>query len=229
MFLVTNAADLEPEYRRILLYSQPGLGKTSCLARLPGRTLIIDCDKGYKVLIGMNARNVDLAPVEDDPESVLEIVRDLQGRCDYENVCLDSLTQYQNRARAHYTTIGKNGKKMELGYYQDMDFDTLHLLDELDKLRCNVVVTAWEDQFEKTLATGERIFIAKPQLYRKALVDTICGVVDVVGKITVTPDGQRYILLSGDQTTVAKDRIEKRPWCWPQDLIPTHKQEANSQ
>lgn len=220
MFVVQNAADLVPAHRRILLYSQPGLGKTSCLAQLPGRTLIIDCDKGCKVLIGMGRRSVDIVQVSDNPDEVLEIVEDLQRECAYDTVCLDSLTQYQNRAKAHYVKIGSNGKKMELGQYQDMDYDTLHLYDELDRLKCHVVLTAWEDQFEKTLATGERIYIAKPQLFRRGLVDTMCGVVDVVGRISVTPDGQRYIALSGDLSTVAKDRIEKRPWCWPQDLIP---------
>ena len=57
--------------------------------------------------------------------------------------------------------------------------------------------------------TGEKYTQLCP-LLRDKVVDNICGLCDVVGRGTVTKEGERVVILEGSQGLVAKDRIKKR-------------------
>ena len=47
---ILKATDLTEGKLTALIYGTPGMGKTTLLGTLPGRTLIIDVDKGTSVL-----------------------------------------------------------------------------------------------------------------------------------------------------------------------------------
>jgi len=51
------------------------------------------------------------------------------------------------------------------------------------------------------------------------IVDNICGLCDVVGKIFVNKDGQHGILLEATQNIYAKNQIDSRKACKVEDFV----------
>ena len=51
------------------------------------------------------------------------------------------------------------------------------------------------------------------------IVDNICGLCDVVGKIGVNKEGEHKILLNATQNIYAKNQIDSRKVCYPQDFV----------
>ena len=47
---ITNAADIKTTKGTYLIYGHPGMGKTTALKYLPGKTLVLDVDRTSKVL-----------------------------------------------------------------------------------------------------------------------------------------------------------------------------------
>ncbi len=45
---IINAKDIQRTHLTVLIYGTPGMGKTTLLGNLKGRTLIVDVDKGNK-------------------------------------------------------------------------------------------------------------------------------------------------------------------------------------
>ena len=214
---VLKATDLTAGKVTGLIYSIPGMGKTTLLGQLPGKTLIIDVDKGTSVLRGNP--NVDIVRLSEDLHELPEIVKELQGKCEYDNVCLDSLSELERGLLAYYGRMGKLDGVPEMASYQRVDFKIIDWCRQLRALPCNVFFTAWETQKEIVSQTGEKYSQARPML-REKNTDNVCGLCDIVGQILMNPkDGMRYVRLEGTQSAIAKDRIQKRQYCMPEDLL----------
>ena len=205
---ILKAKDLKQDKVTALFYAPPGLGKTTLLGTLKGKTLIIDVDQGTIVLEGNE--NVDIIRLSEDCRELPEILKELQAKCGYNNVCIDSLSELERGMLAYFGRIGKNNGVPDMQSYQRVDFKIVDWCRQFRALPCNVIFTAWEKQAEVVAVTGEKYTQARPQL-RDKNIDNVCGLCDIVGQILVSPkDGERYIKLEGDQNTVAKDRIKKR-------------------
>ena len=61
-----------PANKTVMLYSRPGIGKTTVLGQLPGKTLVIDIDRGTSVLAGV--KNVDIVPMDADLKVMGEVL-----------------------------------------------------------------------------------------------------------------------------------------------------------
>lgn len=60
------------------------------------------------------------------------------------------------------------------------------------------------------------------RLYPKCsakIVDNICGLCDVVGKILAKQDGTRGIILEATQNIYAKNQIDQRKGCLVEDFV----------
>ncbi|MBR0221108.1 MAG: AAA family ATPase [Synergistaceae bacterium] len=205
---ILKAKDLTQDKITALFYAPPGLGKTTLLGTLKGKTLIIDVDRGTSVLTG--SENVDIIRLSEDFSELPEILKELQAKCDYNNVCIDSLSELERGMLAYFGRIGKNNGVPDMQSYQRVDFKIVDWCRQFRSLPCNMIFTAWEKQAEVIAVTGEKYTQARPQL-RDKNIDNVCGLCDIVGQILVSPkDGERYVKLEGDQNTVAKDRIKKR-------------------
>lgn len=205
---ILKAKDLTQDKITALFYAPPGLGKTTLLGTLKGKTLIIDVDRGTSVLTGNES--VDIIRLSEDFSELPEILKELQAKCDYNNVCIDSLSELERGMLAYFGRIGKNNGVPDMQSYQRVDFKIVDWCRQFRSLPCNVIFTAWEKQAEVIAVTGEKYTQARPQL-RDKNIDNVCGLCDIVGQILVSPkDGERYVKLEGDQNTVAKDRIKKR-------------------
>lgn len=208
---ITKAKDIKAENLSVLIYGAPGMGKTTLLGTLPGRTLIIDADKGTSVLAG--ADNVDVVRVSENISEIPCILKELNGKCEYENVCLDSVSELERAMLAYFGRTGNNRGVPGLQDYQRVDYYIIDWCRQMRSLPCNVIFTAWEKYVEITSSNGEKYTRASPML-REKNVENICGLCDMVGRIvTRNEDGERYVWLEGRADVVAKDRIHKRRYC----------------
>lgn len=214
---ILKASDLSETKMTGLIYSIPGMGKTTLLGKLPGNTLIIDVDKGTSVLRGVEG--VDIVRLSEDLHELPEILKELQGKCEYDNVCLDSLSELERGLLAYYGRMGKLDGVPDIGSYQRVDFKIIDWCRQFRALPCNVFFTAWELQKEITAQTGEKYSQARPML-RDKNTDNVCGLCDLVGQIVMNPkDGERYVRLEGTTNAIAKDRIYKRKYCRFEEIL----------
>ena len=208
---ILKAKDLHEEKVTAMIYGTPGMGKTTLLGMLPGKTLIIDVDRGTSVLKGSD--NIDIIRLSEDLKELPEIFKELQSKCDYKNVCIDSLSELERGMLAYYGRIGNNNGVPDQGSYQRVDFKIVDWCRQFRSLPCNFFLTAWEKQSEIIAVTGEKYTQARPML-RDKNTDNLCGLCDLVGRIVVdTKNNERYVVLEGSATTIAKDRINKRKYC----------------
>lgn len=215
---ILKTKDLAAENITCLIYGIPGMGKTTLLGQLPGKTLIIDIDKGARVL--RNCENVDILRVSEDLHEIDEALRELVKKCEYQNVAIDSLSELERGLLAYY---GRRGNNDGVPGVQDYGRANIKIVDWCRQFRvlpCNVFFTAWEEQGEIVASTGEKFTQARP-LLRDKIVNNVCGLCDIVGQIvTSDKDGKRYIRLEGSNNAVAKDRVYKRQYCEFKELIP---------
>lgn len=214
---ILKAAELQDEKVTALFYAPPGMGKTTLLGSLSGKTLIVDVDRGTRVLKGKE--NVDIVRLSEDLSDLPEILRELQASCPYDNVCIDSLSELERGMLTYFGRVGKNDGVPEMGHYQKVDFKIMDYCRQFRGLPCNIVFTAWEYLAEVIAVSGEKYTQARPML-RDKTVNNVCGLCDVVGQVIVsTKDGERYVRLEGTNTVVAKDRLKKRKFCRFEEAI----------
>lgn len=215
---ILNVKDLKKSYQSILIYGRPGMGKTTLLGMLPGKTLIIDVDRGTDVLIGTKS-DVVFGRLSEDLTDLPEVIKSLESQCPYDNVCIDSLSELEKSMLTVLGRLGKNNGAPELGHYNQVQFKMADYVRRFRALPCNTIFTAWEELREKTSADGSKYQIALPSLSGKS-TDTICGLCNAVGRIYINPaDAERMIQLKATNYCVAKDRIGKRESCKFSELL----------
>ena len=74
---ILRAMELSEEKLTALIYGAPGMGKTTLLGTLPGRTLIVDVDKGTSVLRGTST--ADIIRLSEDLHEMPEVLKELQS------------------------------------------------------------------------------------------------------------------------------------------------------
>lgn len=217
---ILKGSDLKTTKITAVIYAPPGIGKTWALADLPGKTLIIDVDQGTSVLQGHpNIKNIDIVRLDESLADMKDVLETLEKKCEYNNVCLDSLSELERAQLALLGRTGKNGGAPELGHYNQSNFKLVDLCRRLRALPANVIFTAWLANTEVVSVGGEKYTRAAPMLSGKT-ADNICGLADIVGELIVSSkDGKRYIRLAAQADLVAKDRIFKREFCEPKDLL----------
>jgi phage nucleotide-binding protein len=218
---ILKTSELQDEKVTALIYAPPGYGKTTLLGALPGRTLIIDVEGGTSVLKGSGSE-ADIVRLGDTPGGLKEIYDELEKNCPYDNVCIDSLSELE---KWMLTILGRNGKNNgapELGHYNQVSFKLIDYVRLFRSLPCNLILTAWETLGEVIASSGEKFTRSAPMLTGKT-PDNVCGLCDVVGEIIISSKdetrGQRFVRLSSDMSTVAKDRLRKRAFCAFEELI----------
>lgn len=202
----TNKTDLF----RVMIYGKPGIGKTSAAKFMKGKTLVIPFDNSEKVLSGTNidSEAFDKAnPSKELTRLLKELPSELNG---YSNLVLDNVSSLEKSWFIEQGRNSKSGIRNELQDYSGWTNYFIRVIDAFYKLPVNILVTAWEDQYEITSMTGQQFNQYSPQL-RTSVRSTFMGLTDVVGRMMLNPDTQkRGVILEGDDGIFAKNRLDSR-------------------
>lgn len=221
MFNIISAEKLEKRAAAYLLYGSPGVGKTSTLKFLPGKTLIIDIDKTSGVLKGeknIDVMDVDVNTLWEDWDKIFNTA--ISG--DYKNIVVDNLTEALKVLAFNMGLSRNNDGIPEIRDYQKI---FLKILDTVRKVRDNkktLILTAWEKEKQHTDAdSGASYSIVSPDV-SDGLSNSILGLCDVVGRLVnkkVGNDLKRGFILQAKRSVVAKNQIDDRAWCLQDELF----------
>ena len=220
MLNITNATEIGQKKGTYLLYGIPGMGKTSTFKYLPGMTLVLDIDRTSDVLrdcSGIDILKIDNVHTWDDWQNViLELYQNYRGK--YDNICVDNISELE---RCILSDLGSQGKNMGVpaqGDYQKMQFRMVNSLRYMKNMDSNIILTAWEMTDLYTDASVQQYNRSYPQINQKVL-NNICGLCDVVGRLVVNKDGERGYILSATNSTYAKNQLDDRKGCLQAELI----------
>lgn len=189
----------------IIIYGDPGRGKTTLASTLPpGKTLIINTEAGYGPLLGTGHEVYDLSDSLDDLQLLYKELR--TNKHGYENVVIDNISEMQDWMLRTLTRV--RGKDMpELKEHGDTSVkmkEYITLFRDLTDLNINVIFNAWE--FPVDIERSESVTITKtyPKLYPKIAID-VCGKVDAVGHLEIyEKTGDRFVRFIGTPKIMAK-------------------------
>lgn len=218
-----------------LLYCPPGVGKSTALGliaeRSKGRTLVLDVDRTLDNTLAKNEVVKDISKIDtvkidiintfdDWSKTIVELqqMKNAGQLSEYENIAVDNISELERCILSDLGNKGKNKGVPAQSDYQYMQFKLVNSLRYMKQLDMNIIWTAWEDIRQITSPDGTAYSQMIPKMSQK-IIDNICGLCDVVGKITVKRDGTHGILLEATQNIYAKNQIDSRKGCLVEDFI----------
>ena len=219
-----------------LLYCPPGVGKSTAIGLIAeqtdGNTLVLDVDRTItrtlakqeivqdysKILI----REIDNVHTWDDWCVAMKELRDMRDNGELEkmnikNIAVDNISELERCILADLGSQGKNKGVPAMGDYQYMQFKLVSSLRFMKSLGLNIIWTAWETIEPYTQPDGTQYSRSYPKISSK-IVDNICGLCDVVGRVFVNKDGEHGIRLEASQNSYAKNQIDNRKGCKVEDF-----------
>lgn len=206
---------------RVLIYGKPGVGKTSAIRNLDGKTLVLDLDDSSKVLSG--AANIDVQPFDRSKpsEEWKEFLKNLAERVSgYDNLVIDNVSAFEKDWFVERGRASKNGIGNEIQDYGQWAnyFARIMTMIFMDA-PVNVLVTAWENTRDITSETGQSFSQYAPAI-RDSVRDGLLGLTDVVGRVVIsTKTSHRGVILAGSDAIFAKNRLDNRTACAIEDLF----------
>lgn len=217
-----------------LLYCHSGGGKTINATRVPapvrGRNCLLCTDNSHIVLRQPQfvRDNLDIVVVEHwldaDPAGRpwphfhQQFSEAVESRA-YDNILVDNLSDLFDLSILETEEAGriKDGRQIYQASYQAIK----RLARRAGQLDCNVIFTAWSEQYESTTPAGERVTCIAPKLPGKIL-ENVLGLCNIVGYIASTEkDGERrwyYItedrpnMRGKNQLTGARTVLPEKLW-----------------
>lgn len=223
-----------------LLYCAPGVGKSTAIGLIAekseGNTLVLDVDRTIQRTLAKGEVVKDTSKVlvcEIDNintfEAWTQTVKSL-GEDDFikknniTTIAVDNISELERCILSDLGSKGKNKGVPAMADYQYMQYKLVNSLRYMKSLGVNVVWTAWETVEAFTHTDGTQYSRLYPKISTK-IVDNICGLCDVVGKILAKQDGTRGIILEATQNIYAKNQIDTRKGCLVEDFVNfTHKE-----
>jgi len=206
-----------------LIYTQSGGGKTcnSTLVAAPKRkkNLLICSDNSSIVLKNFDRKNLTIKNVGTVKDFIGEYQAGYQSK-QYDNIILDNLSDLIDM---WLLELDESGKFRDFRQAYQLVYQSLKRLSrESAMLDCNTIFTAWSDNVEITLPTGEVAVRLQPKIPAKIL-DNVCGLMNVVAYINTATDAEGnkrwYYVTEGKPTLMAKDQIGCRKNCMPEDIF----------
>jgi len=228
-----------------LLYCAPGVGKSTAIGliaeRSEGNTLVLDVDRTItrtlaKGEIVKDVSKIFVVPVENrgaDKDSGVagtfaswanllrnEITAQFLKENDIKTVAVDNISELERCILSDLGSQGKNKGVPAMADYQYMQFQLVNSLRTMKGWGVNIIWTAWEDVRSIVHPDGSSYSQMVPRISPK-IVDNICGLCDVVGKIIVVQrngEPRHGIILEATQSIYAKNQIDSRKGCRVEDF-----------
>lgn len=219
---ITKASDIKTSKGTYLIYGPPGMGKTSSLKYLPGKTLVLDVDRTSKVLKG--EKNIDIAEVDNINtwEHWTNILKDMVENKEkysvYDNIAVDNVSELERCILSDLGNQGKNKGVPSQGDYQYMQFKLVNSLRYMKNVGCNLVWTAWEFTDLYQDSNGQQFNRSFPQVNQK-IINNVLGLCDVVGRLLINSEGKRGFTFTTTNSTYAKNQLDARAGCLQEELI----------
>ncbi len=234
--------------KTVMIYGAPGAGKSTMLGiiaeKSEGKTLVLDIDRTITQTLKKREVVQDLSRISvrqiDISQSVLDkqtgqpishgtwydwelALMELQsmkqnGKLNIQNICVDNISELERCLLSDLGALGKNDGVPSQGDYQKVQFKIVNSLRQLKQLGIDVWVTAWEITEAFTGTDGSQYSRNFPKMSVK-IVDNVCGICDVVGKITINEEGKRGLILDATKSTFAKNQIDSRKGCLVEEFI----------
>lgn len=211
-----------------LLYCAPGVGKSTAIGSIAehseGNTLVLDVDRTISRTLAKKevVKNTDrvLVTEVDNIRTFgswkdllkIEITPDFLREYDIRTVAVDNISELERCILSDLGAQGKNKGVPAMADYQYMQFQLVNSLRLMKTWGVNIVWTAWEAFEPFTMPDGTQYTRCVPKISAK-IVDNICGLCDVVGKIAVNKDGVHGVILEATQNIYAKNQIDTRKGC----------------
>ena len=218
-----------------LLYCAPGVGKSTALGLIgeksKGKTLVLDVDRTFVPTMAKDEVVHDFSKFE-----VLQVdnintwtdwtkkLTDLRSAkeagklTEYENICVDNISELERCILSDLGRQGKNKGVPAQADYQYMQFKLMDSLRFMKSLGLNVIWTAWETTEDYVTLDGTCYTRSYPKISKK-IVDNVCGLCEIVGKIIVNKDGERGVVMEATQNIYAKNQIDTRKICNVKEFI----------
>ena len=228
-----------------LLYCPPGVGKSTAIGLIAeaseGNTLVLDIDRTITRTLAKKeiVKNTDKLFIEQVDninafeawtKTILELGELAKSGKLKENnirtIAVDNISELERCILSDLGSKGKNKGVPAMADYQYMQFKLVNSLRYMKTLGCNIIWTAWEDCSDFTHPDGTKYTRLVPKISAK-IVDNICGLCDIVGKILVDKEGQHGILLEATQNIYAKNQVDSRKACKIENFVKFEKEETN--
>lgn len=220
-----------------LLYCPPGVGKSTAIGiiaeRTDGNTLVLDVDRTISRTLAKKEVVKDISKImireidnvhtwEDWCEMTIEL-DEMRKNGEFEkmnikNIAVDNVSELERCILADLGSQGKNKGVPAMGDYQYMQFKLVSSLRFMKSLGLNVIWTAWETTEPFVQPDGTSYSRLYPKINNK-IVDNVCGLCDVVGKIFINEDGEHGIRLEASQNSYAKNQIDDRKAVRIEDFV----------
>jgi len=216
-----------------LLYCPPGVGKSTAIGLIAeqceGNTLVLDIDRTIDRTLAKREVVKDTSRIytvkidnintfEDWTENLKELGEMKKaGRLNFQNIAVDNISELERCILSDLGSKGKNKGVPAMADYQYMQFKLVNSLRYMKTFEVNIIWTAWEIADEFVAPDGSKYSRLYPKISTK-IVDNICGLCDVVGKIAVNKDGVHGIVLEATQNIYAKNQVDDRKYCKVEDF-----------
>lgn len=220
-----------------LLYCPPGVGKSTAIGiiaeQTDGNTIVLDVDRTISRTLAKKEVVKDISKIfirEIDNvhtwEDWCEMTKELQAmkeagefeKQNIKNIAVDNVSELERCILADLGSQGKNKGVPAMGDYQYMQFKLVSSLRFMKSLGLNIIWTAWETTEPFVQPDGTSYSRLYPKINSK-IVDNVCGLCDVVGKIFINEDGEHGIRLEASNNVYAKNQIDDRKAVRIEDFI----------
>ena len=210
---------------KMILYAKAGQGKTTSIKYLKGKTLVLDLDNSFKVLEGVSdniqqyrfdngtpeGREFDRTKPIEDLNTFLSDSDVLKAGETFDNLVIDNVSSLEKDWFVERGRNSKNGISNEIQDYSQWNnyfsriITTIYMIPNL-----NILITAWEKKIDNETESGQTFSQYAPDVRDKSL-NGFLGLADVVARLVVNPKtGGRGVILEGDNTVYAKNRLDER-------------------